>query len=152
MKHLLNNLSNEEKNRIREQYEGGMSVDNSRFKKLMESKLGNVKPLIMEQTSVYNHIPNMYNANINKVPEWINQGVPVNDTSKKVPVNDASKHICSTDKTNSKIHIGKSFNYCKNGENYYFIGTLGDFKTKYPNWTKAEGKGLESIKTKIFYK
>jgi hypothetical protein len=41
MKHLLNNLSNEEKNRIREQYEGGMSVDNSRFKKLMESKLGN---------------------------------------------------------------------------------------------------------------
>ena len=51
MKHLLNNLSNEEKNRIREQYEGGMSVDNSRFKKLMESKLGNVKPLIMEQES-----------------------------------------------------------------------------------------------------
>jgi len=49
MKHLLNDLSNEEKNRIREQYEGGMSVDNSRFKKLMESKLGNVKPLIMEQ-------------------------------------------------------------------------------------------------------
>lgn len=51
MRHLLNNLSNEEKNRIREQYEGGMSVDNSRFKKLMESKLGNVKPLIMEQNT-----------------------------------------------------------------------------------------------------
>lgn len=49
MKHLLNNLSNEEKNRIREQYEGGLSVYNSRFKQLMESKLGNVKPLIMEQ-------------------------------------------------------------------------------------------------------
>ena len=61
MKHLLNNLSNEEKNRIREQYEGGMSVDNSRFKKLMESKLGNVKPLIMEQenkiTGNFNVIP-----------------------------------------------------------------------------------------------
>jgi hypothetical protein len=51
MKHLLNDLSNEEKNRIREQYEGGMSVDNSRFKKLMESKLGNVKPLISEDLS-----------------------------------------------------------------------------------------------------
>ena len=51
MKHLLNDLSNEEKNRIREQYEGGMLVDNSRFKKLMESKLGNVKPLIMEQNT-----------------------------------------------------------------------------------------------------
>ena len=72
--------------------------------------------------------------------------------NQEVPVNDASKHICSTDKTNSKIHIGKSYNYCKNGENYYFIGTLGDPKTKYPNWTKAEGKGLEAIKTKIFYK
>jgi len=51
MKHLLNDLSNEEKNRIREQYEGGMSVDNSRFKKLMESKLGDVKPLISEDLS-----------------------------------------------------------------------------------------------------
>ena len=51
MKHLLNNLSNEEKNRIREQYEGGMSVNTSKFKKLLESTSGNVKPLIMEQES-----------------------------------------------------------------------------------------------------
>ena len=49
MKHLLNDLSNEEKNRIREQYEGGITVDPSRFKNLMESKLGNVKPLISEE-------------------------------------------------------------------------------------------------------
>jgi len=68
------------------------------------------------------------------------------------PVNTTSKHICSTDKTNSKIHIGKSYNYCKNGENYYFIGSSGDAKTKYPDWTQAQGSGLESIKTKIFYK
>ena len=34
MKHLLNNLSNEEKNRIREQHEGGIKIDNSKFKKL----------------------------------------------------------------------------------------------------------------------
>ena len=49
MKHLLNDLSSDEKNRIREQYEGGMSVDNSKFKKLLESKLGDVKLLVMEQ-------------------------------------------------------------------------------------------------------
>ena len=49
MKHLLNNLSIEEKNRIREQHEGGMSVNTSKFKKLIESKSGNVKPLIMER-------------------------------------------------------------------------------------------------------
>jgi hypothetical protein len=48
MKHLLNNLSSEEKNRIREQYEGGMSVDTSKFRSLLESKLGDAKPLIKE--------------------------------------------------------------------------------------------------------
>jgi hypothetical protein len=49
MKHLLNNLSEEEKNSIREQHEGGMKVNTDRFKKLMESKSGNVKPLVNEQ-------------------------------------------------------------------------------------------------------
>lgn len=48
MKHLLNNLSIEEKNRIREQHEGGMSLDTSKFRKLVESKLGNSKPLVNE--------------------------------------------------------------------------------------------------------
>ena len=51
MKHLLNNLSNEEKNRIRNQHSGGMSVDNSKFKRLLESTLGNSKPLISEQST-----------------------------------------------------------------------------------------------------
>jgi hypothetical protein len=52
MKHLLNNLSNEEKNSIREQHDGGMSLDTSKFKKLMESKLGDSKPLVSEQGEV----------------------------------------------------------------------------------------------------
>lgn len=46
MKHLLNNLSEEEKNSIREQHSGGMKVNTERFKSLSESKLGNVKPLV----------------------------------------------------------------------------------------------------------
>lgn len=53
MKHILNDLSNEEKNRIREQHEGGMKVDSSKFKKLLENKLGNSKPLVSEQGSMY---------------------------------------------------------------------------------------------------
>ena len=48
MKHLLNNLSEEEKNSIREQHEGGMKINTDRFKALMESELGNVKPLVNE--------------------------------------------------------------------------------------------------------
>ena len=46
MKHLLNNLSEEEKNSIREQHEGGMKLDTSRFRTLLENKSGNVKPLV----------------------------------------------------------------------------------------------------------
>ena len=49
MKHILNNLSEEVKNSIREQHTGGMSVNTDRFKTLMESKLGNVKPLVSER-------------------------------------------------------------------------------------------------------
>jgi hypothetical protein len=51
MKHLLNNLSSEEKNRILEQHNGGKTIDTSNFKRLLESKLGNVKPLINEQST-----------------------------------------------------------------------------------------------------
>ena len=48
MKHLLNNISQEEKNRILEQHRGGKSIDTTRFKALLESSMGNVKPLISE--------------------------------------------------------------------------------------------------------
>jgi len=50
MKHLLNNLTEQEKNAIREQHTGGMKVYTEKFSKLIESKLGDVKP-INEQTS-----------------------------------------------------------------------------------------------------
>ena len=49
MKHLLNNMSESEKRAIREQHEGGMRIDTSRFRSLLESTVGNVKPLIMEE-------------------------------------------------------------------------------------------------------
>jgi hypothetical protein len=45
MKHILNNLSQEEKQNILEQHSGGKRIDVSKFKSLLESKLGNVKPL-----------------------------------------------------------------------------------------------------------
>jgi hypothetical protein len=49
MKHILNNLSDEEKNAIREQHTGGMNVMSEKFSKLVESKLGDSKPFINEQ-------------------------------------------------------------------------------------------------------
>lgn len=50
MKHLLNNLTEEEKNAIREQHTGGMKVMNENFSKLVNTKLGDVKPMINEET------------------------------------------------------------------------------------------------------
>ena len=46
MKHLLNDLSSEERNRILEQYDNSLIVETSKFNKLMNSKLGNVRPLV----------------------------------------------------------------------------------------------------------
>ena len=51
MKHILNNLTETEKNNIREQHSGGMKVMTENFSKLINSKLGDVKPLVNEQTN-----------------------------------------------------------------------------------------------------
>lgn len=51
MKHILNDLSNEEKNSIREQHSGGMKVVTENFSRLLNSKLGDSKPLVAEQSS-----------------------------------------------------------------------------------------------------
>lgn len=50
MKHILNNLTEEEKNTIREQHTGGMKVMNENFSKLVNTKLGDVKPMVNEET------------------------------------------------------------------------------------------------------
>jgi hypothetical protein len=60
-----------------------------------------------------------------------------------------SNHVCDTDKT-SKIFKGKSYDYCYNGEKYYFKGKVGEYQTKHPDWTEAVGTGLDAIKQKIF--
>lgn len=51
MKHLLNNISEEEKNRIREQHEGGMKISTENFKQLLETKSGDAKPYLNEQNA-----------------------------------------------------------------------------------------------------
>jgi hypothetical protein len=51
MKHILNNLTEQEKNAIREQHAGGMKVMTENFSKLTKAKLGDVKT-INEQMDV----------------------------------------------------------------------------------------------------
>ncbi len=50
MKHILNSLTEEEKNSIREQHGVGMKVTNENFHKMVNKKLGHVN--LYEQTSV----------------------------------------------------------------------------------------------------
>ena len=52
MKHLLNNLSSEERNRILEQYNNSLIVETKKFNKLLRSNLGNVKPLMEDDTNI----------------------------------------------------------------------------------------------------
>lgn len=54
MKHILNDLSEEEKNRIREQHTGGKKIVIENFNKLVNTKLGDAKPFLNEQTEEAN--------------------------------------------------------------------------------------------------
>ncbi len=56
MKHLLNNLSQEEKDNIRRQHSGGMNVVTENFDRLLNNKLGDVKPLINEDEEVFEQL------------------------------------------------------------------------------------------------
>ena len=49
MKHILNDLTEQEKNSIREQHTGGMKVITENFSKLLNSKLGDSKPLVSDK-------------------------------------------------------------------------------------------------------
>ena len=54
MKHILNNLTDKEKQSILEQHKGGMKVVNENFSKLIKATLGDAKPLVNEQADDQN--------------------------------------------------------------------------------------------------
>lgn len=51
MKHILNNISESEREEILNHYQGQLKIDNSKFNKLVENKLGDVKPILSEQSA-----------------------------------------------------------------------------------------------------
>jgi len=80
MKHLLNNMSEEEKNSIREQHTGGMKVMTENFSKLLNSKLGDSKPLT-EQTSPKPDVSCLENAGYKKGKDFYG----INNNGEKIP-------------------------------------------------------------------
>ena len=109
MKHLLNNMSEEEKNIIREQH--GMRVVTENFHKLLGSKLGDVKPLVSEALNL--GVEPVYNQNYNPeaVAFYFEEGKTTypSDVTKYI-VNEVSRKLRSTiptlqnfNKSNQKI-------------------------------------------------
>ena len=132
MKHLLNNLSESEKNRILEQYNNSLTVDTSKFKKLLESKLGNVKPLLNEGGPSNNptKAPFKNNEEANKFRQWVNQ-----------KYNQTAKNTLDLDPTGNKpdsyynYHIQRAWNYIPGTFGYTGEGeTLGQ---EYSNLSKT---------------
>lgn len=67
MKHLLNNMSEQEKNAIREQHTGGMQLSNQKFRKLVKSKLGDVKTIVKESRTISEQRESKDSADINQI-------------------------------------------------------------------------------------
>ena len=71
MKHLLNNISEEEKQSILEQHKGGMKIFNENFNKMVNKKLGHVE--LFEQQSTMDSGQNFRNSNRIKLNTIKNQ-------------------------------------------------------------------------------
>lgn len=67
MKHLLNNLSEQEKKAIREQHTGGMKLSNEKFRNLVGGKLGDVKTLVKESRTITEQKEFKDTADINQI-------------------------------------------------------------------------------------
>ena len=104
MKHLLNDLSEQEKNSIREQHTGGMKVMTESFSKLVKSKLGDVKPVVNEQVTGTN-TPDVVNDCFKTHFESPNMELPKSCkelaeeiiNTKKIPTDPMKIMACSTD-------------------------------------------------------
>jgi hypothetical protein len=131
MKHLLNNMSEEEKNSIREQHTGGMKVMTENFGKLLNSKLGDAKPFINEQGAVVN-------ASKSALPSFKAEAVVEGDMMMEFPVVGIK---ISNGKYSMEI-FDKTSN--KNLVVYDFNGPIYDAKTKEQVYTDSFFENINS--------
>lgn len=95
MKHILNDMTEEEKSSIREQHNGSLKVNIDKFNKLVESKSGDVKPMINEQSET---------IKINKVIQCFLNKKGVKDDEGKPLVVDGSIGTYPKSKSAQAIH------------------------------------------------
>ncbi len=133
MKHILNNLSEEEKNAIREQHTGGMKVMTENFNKLINSKLGDSKPLVSEQPSGLN-TDKGFNTNLFK-DKTNDKGFEDNFPFIKMGLSSTNPKIIKMNDGDMSLNWGSckeaGHDWCisivKKGK---FISVLGDNKNK----------------------
>lgn len=136
MKHILNNLTEEEKNSIREQHTGGIELKNEKFKQLIETKLGNPKPYLSEQVSPTPQIPqevvdcfkeNLGVSDILKFPNCVKMGVDM--MTGKMPSQETIQ-ACATDMGKNPSEVGNkilSIGLCVLGK----LGKMGKTPVAY---------------------
>lgn len=128
MKHILNNISEEEKNAIREQHTGGMKVMTENFSKLTNSKLGDVK-LINEQTAL-GALGNSYEIQ-GQLGNFLLQTLPITqiyNMAKSAASGDAKSFNQVIDQEKSRL--GQNYQTLKNAVTQGDISkTLGNMAT-----------------------
>jgi hypothetical protein len=78
MKHLLNDLTEQEKNSIREQHKGGMNVVTENFSKLINTNSGDVKPLVNESVMNEETAKECNDNDLGKIPKIITNNGDLN--------------------------------------------------------------------------
>ena len=132
MKHILNNMSEEEKNAIREQHAGGMKVMTENFHKLLNSKLGDAKPLVNEQV-----LPGLSSGNSQNGVKM------VFDSCKNIPVKIDNNSNAIADNIYRAIQgIGTDENAIMKA--FSMIPTLNAFCSAHHSYGKTYGKFLFS--------
>lgn len=128
MKHLLNNLSEEEKNSIREQHEGGRKIVIENFRKLIETKSGDVK-LYTESNENNSIKEQLTSSNGPSVPDNVDK-ITIKGDVKTVKLKSGSRLYQITDHnygnielTNATPNPGKYIKFVFNNKTYTCTGT-----------------------------
>lgn len=108
MKHILNDLTEIEKNSIREQHTGGMKVITENFSKLINSKSGEVKTIVTEQfdgetisTALVSCFQKHFETPNMTLPTSCEELAKEIMESKKLPLNIGKFTACSSDLSKS---------------------------------------------------
>lgn len=137
MKHLLNNLSEEEKNNIRKLHEGGMNLAIDNFKKLIETKSGDVKPYLLEQEetkmdrnspewkTLFNKLKDLYNPKIITFMSYDDSSEP--------------HQSLNWGTTQGNFNVGYGLSISSGRKDFTLISDDNDLKKQIDDWWKQKG-------------